>query len=128
MKNVRIAVVACVLGLASSGVFAQAASGPGRGMGQGPGMMQGAGPAGSAARMGPGGRMARWGSDFTPGWSLMNDQERNTHRERMRSAKTYEECKALQEEHRAQMAARAKAHGGKALPTPRRDGCAGLKR
>lgn len=92
----------------------------------------GAGPAASAAGMGmgPGGGRgaARWGSDYTPGWSLMTQQERNEHRERMRSMKSYEECKAYQERHHEQMAARAKERGGKALAQPRRDACGGLKK
>ena len=58
----------------------------------------------------------------------MNQQERSEHRERMRSMKTYEECKAYQEQHHEQMAARAKERGGKALSQPRRDGCSGFKR
>ena len=129
MKNIRvllIASVACVAAVAAlaqpgsgkgpgSGAMAagQAASAPGPGMGMGPGGKQGAG---------------RWGSDFTPGWSMMTPQERDAHREKMRSMATHDECKAYQEQHHAQMAARAKERGGKALGQPRRDACAGLKR
>jgi hypothetical protein len=58
---------------------------------------------------------------------MMTPQERNEHHERMRSMKTPEECRAYMEQHREQMAARAKERGGKALGQPRRDACAGLK-
>lgn len=81
------------------------------------------------AQGGPGASpSARWGSDMTPGWALMTRQERQEHQERMRSMKSYEECKAYQDQHREQMAARAKERGGKALAQPRRDACAGLKK
>jgi len=110
-----------ILGAALAGsTLAQPGSGPGRG--------PGAGPAASAPGMGPGrGMMGRWGGDYTPGWSLMTPQERAEHQERMRSAKSYEECKAIRDQHREQMAARAKERGGKPLAQPRRDACAGLK-
>jgi hypothetical protein len=56
----------------------------------------------------------------------MTPAERTEHQQRMRSIKTYEECKSYIEQHREQMAARAKDRG-KALAQPRRDACAGLK-
>jgi hypothetical protein len=46
----------------------------------------------------------------------------------MRSMKTYEECKAYQDQHHEQMAARAKERGGKALAMPRRDACGSLRK
>jgi len=92
----------------------------------------GAGPVASAPGMGMGPRggrgAGRWGSDYTPGWSLMNQQERNEHRDRMRSMKTYEECKAYQDQHHEQMAARAKERGVKVLAQPRHDACSSLKK
>lgn len=131
MKNLRLIVLASLIGV-STGV-AMAQPGGGKGPGAGPGPM-GAGPAASAPGMGMGmgpgaGRgAARWGSDTTPGWALMTQQERNEHRDRMRSMKTYEECKTYQDQHHEQMAARAKERGGKALAQPRRDACSGLKK
>lgn len=108
---------------------AQPGSGKGPGAGTGP---TSAGPAASAPGMGmgPGGGRgaARYGSDYTPGWALMSQQERNEHRDRMRSMKTYEECKIYQDQHHEQMAARAKERGGKALAVPRRDACGSLKK
>ncbi len=78
---------------------------------------------------GPGGGhgAARWGTDFTPGWALMTRQERNEHRDRMRTMKSYDECKSYQDQHHEQMAERAKERGGRALSHPRRDACSGLK-
>ena len=129
MKSLRMVVLVSLVGF-STGV-AMAQPGGGKGPGAGPGPM-GAGPAASAPGMGmgPGGGRgaARWGSDYTPGWSLMTQQERNEHRERMRSMKTYEECKTYQEQHHEQMAARAKDRDGKTLAQPRRDACSGLKK
>ena len=107
MKTLRRIVMATLVGLAAGAVLAQ----PGGGMGPGGGR---------------GG--ARAGSDFTPGWSMMTPQERSEHRERMRAMKTYEECKAYQEEHHNRMAARAKERGQTAPAQPRRDACMGLKK
>lgn len=133
MKTVRKIVLASLIGLPLAVAAAQhgGGRGPGSGPGAGAGPM-GAGPVASAPGMGmgPGGGhgAARWGSEYTPGWALMTEQERNEHRERMRSMKTYEECKAYQEQHHEQMAARAKERGGKALTQPRRDACSGLRK
>lgn len=127
MRSVlTIAMTTALLALGASGAAAQ--GGPG---------MPGAGPAASAPGMGPGmgpggmmpggrGPGARWGSDYTHGWSLMTPAERTEHQERMRALKSYDECKSYMEQHREQMAARAKEKGGKLLATPRRDACAGL--
>lgn len=129
MKNVRTMVLASLMAVSMGAAMAQPGSGKGPGAGAGP---MGAGPAASAPGMGmgPGGSRgaARYGSEYTPGWTLMNQQERNEHRDRMRSMKTYEECKAYQDQHHEQMAARAKERGGKALAQPRRDACGGMKK
>jgi len=135
MKNLRTMVLASLMGLSMGIAMAQPGGGKGPGAGTGP---MGAGPAASAPGvgmgmgmgMGPGGGhgAARYGSDYTPGWMLMSQQERNEHRDRMRSMKTYEECKTYQDQHHEQMAARAKERGGKPLAQPRRDACGGLKK
>lgn len=104
------------------------ASGPGPGPrgASAPGM--GTGPGGRMG-MGPGGRRGpHAGADYTPGWTMMSPKERDEHRARMQGAKTYDECKALQQQHHELMAARAKERGVTApLAQPRRDACAGLK-
>ena len=130
MKTVHRRMVACALALASGVVLAQTASTPGAGPGKG---MPGAGPPASAPGMGMGpgaghGKGARWGSDYTPGWSMMTEAERQAHQDRMRSMTTQSECKAYLEQHREQMAARAKDRGGKALGQPRHDACGMLPR
>lgn len=124
MKRYQKALPALLVVLAAGTAAAQPASGRGPGAGPGPGASA---PGGG---MGPGmGRGAgRWGSDFTPGWAMMTPEERNEHRDRMRNMKSYEECKAYQSQHHEQMAARAKERGGKPMPGPRHDACAGLKR
>lgn len=58
----------------------------------------------------------------TPGWTLMSPDERNAHRNAMWSAKSYDECKALQADHHKAMEARAKEQG-KTLPVPRANAC-----
>lgn len=131
MKVVRMMVLASIVGLAVGTAWAQAGAG-GKGPGPGPqaasapgmGMGMGMGPGAGGGR-GPG---ARWGTDSTPGWALMTEQERNEHRQRMGAMKTYDECKAYQTQQHELMAARAKERGGKVLAQPRRDACAGLKR
>lgn len=131
MKHLRTMVLASVMAVSVGAAMAQPGSGKGPGAGTGP---MGAGPAASAPGMGkgmgPGGGRgaARSGSDYTPGWALMSQQERNDHRDRMRSMKSYEECKSSQDQHHEQMAARAKERGGKALAMPRRDACGSLKK
>lgn len=88
------------------------------------------GPAASAPMPSSGpmhGPRVHWGRDYTPGWSMMSEAERKEHREHMQGFKTYEECKAYRDKYHEQMAARMKERGGKPLPQPRRDACAGLK-
>lgn len=53
------------------------------------------------------------------GYRLMNDQERDEYREKMRNARNVEERQALRDEHRKTMEARAKERGV-TLPEPRR--------
>jgi hypothetical protein len=133
VKNIRTMMLASVIGASMSIALAQPSDGKGPGTGPGP---MGAGPATSSPRMGMGMGMgpdggrgaARWGSDYTPGWTLMTQQERNEHLDRMRSMKTYEECKSYQDQHHEQMASKAKDRGGKALAPARRDACIGLKK
>ena len=92
-----------LLGLAlMAPVFAQ----PGPGMGGGMGM--------------------RFNQDNTTGWSLMSADERSAHQSKMMSAKTYDECKAVQAEQHKMMEARAKEKG-QVLPAPRQNGCDRMK-
>jgi hypothetical protein len=70
----------------------------------------------------------RWGTDYTPGWSIMTADERQEHQQRMHSMTSHEECKAYMDQHHQQMAARAKDKGVTVPAEPRRDACAGLKR
>lgn len=81
------------------------------------------------AQPGPGGGRGRgmvFNQDNTPGWSLMTTQERASHREKMLSLKTYEECKAFQAEHRSVMEARAKEKGATLRVGPQ-NGCDRMK-
>ena len=87
-----------------------------------PAFAQGPGPGG-----GPGkGGGFRYNQDNTPGWSLMSREERTAYRDKMRAAKTYEECKAAYDEHRQLMETRAKEQG-KTLRQPARDACERMK-
>ncbi len=71
------------------------------------------------------GRFA-WDKGNTPGWKLMTEQERTEWRTKMHTAKSYDECLALREEHHKLMEARAKEKGI-ILPAPRRNGCDVMK-
>ena len=104
------------------------------GPGNGPGMQQGNGPM-SGSGMGPGmgqgrgngnGHGMRHNQRNTAGWGLMTQEERTAHREKMRSVKTYDECKLLQTAHHAQMTVRAKDKGV-TLPEPRANACDRMK-
>ena len=114
-KNIKQLTLIALLGaVLAVPVLAQQGSG---GMGNGPGMQkQGAG----MGKMG--GRGMRFNQDNVSGWSLMTPEERSAQQAKMRSSKTYAECKALQAEHRVSMAARAKEKGV-SLPSPRQNGC-----
>jgi hypothetical protein len=70
----------------------------------------------------------RWGSDVTPGWSMMTPQERQEHQSKMRSMSSYDECKAYTDQHHQTMVARAQAAGSAVPAQPHRDACTGLKR
>ena len=65
----------------------------------------------------------RWGSAYTPGWSMMTPQEREEHHQRMQQAHTPEECRAVRDAHRSQMQERAKERGMGRLRGPRHDAC-----
>ena len=85
---------------------------------------------GGGPGMGPGGggmgMRFNFDQDNTPGWALMDAQERAAHSGKMRNAKTYDECKTLQTEHHQAMEARAKEKGV-TLPAPRYNGCDRMK-
>ena len=70
----------------------------------------------------------RSGTDFTPGWSMMTDSDRQEHQAKIESMTNYEDCKAYMDQHHQQMAARAKQKDLAVPAQPRRDGCADLKR
>lgn len=76
----------------------------------------------ASAQGGPGKGRYAIGAGNTPGWTLMTPDERNTHRQKMWSFKTYDECKAFQAEHHMAMEARAKDQG-KTLPAPGANAC-----
>jgi len=132
MKLTHIALLAFLGASLATPVFSQPASGqgmgPGSGMGPGQGMGPGAG-MGPGQGMGPGAAKAKrfnFNKDNTPGWKLMSAEERTAHRDKMRGAKTYDECKAVQDEHHKAMEVRAKEKGV-TLPTPRNNGCDRMK-
>jgi hypothetical protein len=109
--------VACGFALAQPGPMA-AGCGPG------------ATASGPAANCPPGGGMgpgARWGANDTPGWSMMSRAERDEHRDKLRSFKSYDECKVYVDKHHELMMARAEERGRTALAQPSRDACEGLK-
>lgn len=62
----------------------------------------------------------------TRGWQFMTPEERIAHQTRIRSFKTYAECREYQIEHHRLMVDRARQRG-MALPIGRRDICEHLK-
>jgi hypothetical protein len=145
MRNTLIVkrlVQALVLGAAlATTAMAQSGPGPGAG-GNGPGMQRGGnGPCGGGMGMGPGGgrgmgygmnrgggrgRAAATGQNVTRGWELMTPQERTEQQNRMRAAKTYDECVAVQTQHRGILEVRAKEKG-LTLVVPPANACDNLK-
>lgn len=76
------------------------------------------------AEAGPG--RYRFNQDNAPGWTLMTPAERTEFQNKMRAAKTYDECKAIQAEHHTVMEARAKEKGV-TLNVPRYNACDQMK-
>lgn len=129
MKRIPLTLTAAAAALAATFAFAA----PGGGYGPGPGYGQGAGcpqaqdcPAGPGygpgygKGKGPGMGFGRGGSAYG---GLMTDEERAEHRAQMHSFTTVGECKAYFEQHRAEMAARAKERGIEPGPGPRMNPC-----
>lgn len=113
-RSIRLAVATAVLFLAV-GFAVQAQSNPGMGMGQGMGQGNGNGAGRGGQGMGRG-----------MGGSLMTPEERTEHRNQMRSAKTYDDCRAIQQAQHERMVERAKAQG-QTLPVPRANACDRMK-
>ncbi|MBI2224825.1 MAG: hypothetical protein HYU44_07690 [Betaproteobacteria bacterium] len=65
-------------------------------------------------------------ADNTRGWSLMTAAERTEHRNKMLAARTYDECKTIQDANHKEMEARAKAQG-KTLAGPKTNACDNMK-
>lgn len=112
MKLGNIAVTGLLAAALALPVFAQPAQGSGQGMGPGSGNGKGMG--------------FKLNQDNTPGWTLMTADERAANQAKMRAAKSYDECKAVQEENHQAMAARAKEKGVN-LPAPHKNGCDVMK-
>ena len=132
MNTLKNLTLVALLGAAlAAPVMAQ--QGQGMGAGQGPGVQnsapgQGMGPGmgqrgGRGGKANKGGRQSmRFNQNNTPGWTLMSQQEQTDHRIKMRATKTFDECTALQGEHRAVMESRAKEKGVQ-LQAPRKNVC-----
>ena len=115
MKLSHIALIALISTSLALPAYAQPGAGGGPGAGPGAGMGPGPGPAAK-------GPSFKFNKDNTYGWSLMSDQERTAYHDKMLSTKTYDECRAVQDERRTLMEARAKEKGTTLRP-PRQNGC-----
>lgn len=125
-------VQAAILGTSLVSAAAMAQPGPGAGWGGwggGVGMQRGMGGAGCWYGTGPGGgrgmgygrgygRGPGWayqgapaGENVVRGWELMSPVEHSEQRAKMFATKTYDECIAVQTEHRGRMEVRAKEKG-----------------
>ncbi len=123
MKLSHLALIALLGASVALPVYAQPGSGPGGGPGMGPGAGTGPGPGRGHKAKGP---RFQFSKDNTYGWTLMSAQERTAYRDKMLAAKTYDECKAVQDERHTLMETRAKEKG-KTLPAPRQNGCDVMK-
>ena len=115
----------CLLSIAA---VAEAQPGPGMGPGNGTGMGPGAG-YGQGNGMGGGGGRGRsfaFNNGNTRGWTLMTQEERIAHRDKMFAAKSYDECKGIQAAQHKVLQERAKEQG-KTLPMPRQNACDRMK-
>lgn len=133
--NIKGMTIVALLGaLLATPVMAQGGPGMGwgGGWGGGPGMWNSGAGAGYGGGMGPGrnggrgGRGMMYNQNGAPAWTLMTPEERSAFQIKMREVKTYDECKAVQTDHRSAMEARAKEKGI-TLFTPRQFGCDNLK-
>ena len=138
---VKRLVQAAVLGTALVAASAMAQPGPGAGWGGGwcggPGMQRGMAGPGGGWGMGPGGgrgmgygrgygmgpgayanQGAAAGQNAVRGLDLMSPVERSEQQAKMRDAKTYDECTAIQTEHRGMLELRAKEKGLTLAPLP----------
>ena len=130
MRRTALTLTTLAAALAATLAFAA----PGGGYGPGPGAGQGAecplqqscgmgyGPGGGGGP-GQGYGMGRGGHGAGAYGSLMTEEERAEHRQKMHSFTTVGECKAYFDEHRAQMAARARDRGIEPGPGPRVNPC-----
>jgi|SRR3972149_6534830 len=121
MKLSQIALIALLGAAVALPVCAQ--PGPGGGTGAGPGAGMGPGPGGGPAAKRP---RFEFDQDNTFGWKLMSAEERSAHREKMLSAKTYEECKAVQAGQHQLMESRANERHMTLAP-PRQNACDRMK-
>jgi hypothetical protein len=135
MRSIALTLTTVAAAFAATLAFAA----PGGGYGPGPGAVQGAdctqqqpcgmgyGPGSGGGGPGQGYGMGRGGGPGAYG-SLMTEEERAEHRQKMHSFATVGECKAYFDEHRAQMAARAKDRGIEPGPGPRMNPCDRMER
>ena len=102
----RLALVTLLGSALAAPVMAQMGAGMGGGWGGGPGMMA--------------------NQNVARGWQLVTPEERTAQQIKMRAVKTYDECTAVQAEHRLTIEARAKEKGVNVL-SPRGNPCDNLK-
>lgn len=117
MRLSQIVLIALLATSVAIPVYAQI--GPGGGPGAGTGTGPGRGSAPKRPRF-------QFDQSNTFGWRLMSAEERTAHREKMLSAKTYEECKAVQAEHHRLMETRANERH-MTLGPPRENACDRMK-
>jgi len=61
--------------------------------------------------------------EYTPGFDMMNQKERDEYRQRMLAAPTRDECRRMRDEQIRIAAQRANVRGMKYVPDPRYDAC-----
>ncbi|MBL0944060.1 MAG: hypothetical protein IBJ04_07025 [Hydrogenophaga sp.] len=123
MNTPKIRSIAVALWIASAlgtGVAQGTRSTPGEG--NYPAPASGGAAAAPGSDNAPAARPWRSGPRYTPGWSMMSEQERAQHRAQMHAARSPEECERILREHRRLMEQRA-AERGKPMGHPPRAAC-----
>jgi hypothetical protein len=82
----------------------------------------------ASAAGGPGWARGPWRADAanTPGWTLMDPDERVEHQRRLRGQRTLDDCRRVDAAHRGAMAERAR-RAGRTPDTPPEDACEQLR-
>jgi len=104
--KIRTPLLAATLAFAVSTAFAQAGGNNAQTMGAGAAPATGGGASAAPAQRGTPSGAVLFDDRNTPGWGQMSAQERETHRQRVGSMKSYNECQTFMSQHSERMKGR----------------------